>query len=73
MTRAQMATFLTRSFDLPVSGVDRFSDDTGSVHEADINAVALSGITMGCGGTSFCPAGTVTREQMAAFLYRALL
>lgn len=72
MTRAQMATFLTRGFGLPASAVDHFSDDIGSVHEADINAVALAGITMGCGGTTFCPAGTVTREQMAAFLQRAL-
>jgi hypothetical protein len=72
MNRAQMATFLTRGFGLPASGVDYFSDDNGSVHEADTNAVALAGITTGCGGTSFCPAGTVTREQMAAFLYRAL-
>lgn len=72
MTREQMASFLTRGFALPGSSIDRFSDDTGSVHEADINAVAQAGITLGCGNTSFCPVGTVTREQMAAFLYRAL-
>jgi hypothetical protein len=72
MTRAQMATFLTRGFGLPASGVDYFSDDNGSIHEADINALALAGITTGCGGTGFCPEGIVTREQMAAFLYRAL-
>lgn len=72
LTRAQMATFLTRAFALPTASTDPFSDDSGSVHEADINAVALAGITIGCGGTSFCPAGTVTREQMAAFLQRAM-
>jgi hypothetical protein len=72
MTRAQMATFLTRGFGLPASGVDYFSDDNGSVHEADTNAVALAGITTGCGAGSYCPTATVTREQMAAFLFRAL-
>lgn len=70
-TRAQMATFLTRSLGLSYSPTDYFSDDLGSIHEGDINAVALAGITMGCTAGTFCPDGTVTREQMAAFLYRA--
>jgi hypothetical protein len=42
----------------------------GSVHEGDINAAALAGITLGCATGTFCPNATVTREQMAAFLYR---
>jgi len=70
-TRAQMATFLTRSLGLPGSPTDYFGDDLGSIHEGDINAVALAGITMGCTAGTFCPDATVTREQMAAFLYRA--
>jgi hypothetical protein len=69
-TRAQMATFLTRALGLAGSPTDYFTDDLGSIHEGDINAVALAGITKGCTATTFCPAGTVTREQMAAFLYR---
>jgi hypothetical protein len=69
-TRAQMATFLTRSLGLPGSPTDYFNDDLGSVHEGDINAVALAGITLGCTASTFCPDATVTREQMAAFLYR---
>ncbi len=71
-TRAQMATFLTRSLGLAGSPTDYFSDDTGSIHEGDINAVALAGITNGCTASTFCPDGTVSREQMAAFLFRAL-
>ena len=52
-----------------------FVDDNGSVHEGDIEAVAAEGITKGCNppdNDRFCPDDPVTREQMAAFLVRAL-
>lgn len=49
-----------------------FTDDDGSVHEADINGIAEAGITKGCGGTNFCPRGGVTRAEMASFLVRAM-
>ena len=49
-----------------------FTDDDGSVHEADINGIAAAGITTGCGPALYCPALAVTREQMATFLARAL-
>lgn len=49
-----------------------FWDDDGSTHEADIEAIAAAGITKGCGDGRFCPKDPVTREQMAAFLHRAL-
>lgn len=38
----------------------------------EIEALASSGITAGCGGGNFCPDSPVTRSQMAAFLSRAL-
>jgi hypothetical protein len=72
VTRAQMASFLVRALDLPSTNVDHFTDDNGSTHEDRINALAASGITHGCGTTTFCPNGGVTRGQMAAFLHRAL-
>ncbi len=72
VTRGQMATFLARAFDLPSSGTDRFRDDEGNSHEADINRIAAAGITSGCSATRFCPDGRVTRAQMATFLTRAL-
>jgi len=72
VTREQMASFLSRALDLPTTTVDFFSDDNGSNHEADINRLAAAGITGGCGGTSFCPRSSINREQMAAFLHRAL-
>jgi hypothetical protein len=49
-----------------------FTDDDGSVHEADINGIAAAGITTGCGPGIYCPGLSVTREQMATFLARAL-
>ena len=55
---------------LAISGA--FTDDDGSVHEPDINAIAEVAITTGCGPGLYCPSLTVTREQMATFLARAL-
>ena len=37
-----------------------------------IEAVAASGITVGCGGGNFCPARNITRGEMAVFLGKAL-
>ena len=73
VTRAEMASFLARAYSLPPSTVDHFTDDTGSIHEANINSVADAGVTLGCGGTRYCPGAVVTRAQMAAFLHRAAL
>ena len=48
-----------------------FSDDDGSIHEVNIEQIAEWGIDPGCGGDRFCPSETVTRAEMAAWLYRA--
>ncbi len=74
MTRGAMAAMLVRAFDLPTAP-DRFGDDDGHLFEADINSLAAAGITLGCNppsNTKFCPNDTVTRDQMASFLTRAL-
>ena len=70
--RDEMASFLTRAFDLPSTTTDFFTDDTGNIHEININRLAASGITTGCSATTFCPSSQVSRGQMAAFLHRAL-
>ncbi|HSJ34612.1 MAG TPA: S-layer homology domain-containing protein [Acidimicrobiia bacterium] len=75
LTRGQMAAFLARALALPRVDGDRFTDDESSVFEADIEALAAAGITRGCNPPAndrFCPDDPVTREQMAAFLHRAL-
>ncbi len=71
VTRAQMASFLARAFDLASANTDYFTDDETNRHEANINRLRAAGISWGCGGTRFCPNGIVTRGQMAAFLHRA--
>lgn len=72
VTRAEMASFLVRAFDLAPSTADEFSDDDGSDFEADIDALGSAGITQGCASGRYCPHGAVTRAQMASFLARAL-
>jgi hypothetical protein len=76
VTRGQMAAFLVRALDLTDRLDDPFTDDDDSIFEADIEKLAAAGITKGCnpaeGNTKFCPDHKVTREQMAAFLVRAL-
>ena len=72
VTRGEMAAFLVRAFDLPEVAGDSFSDDDDSVFEADIEALKASGVTDGCGATAYCPDQSVSREQMAAFIIRAL-
>jgi hypothetical protein len=75
VTRAQMASFLARAFDLPAASGDAFDDDDHgwSTHEDNINRLAATGITRGCtpDGASFCPAEPVSRGQMAGFLHRS--
>ncbi len=74
VSRAQMATFLTRALELADPGWDTFTDVApDSVHAPGIRAVAAAGITTGVGGGRFDPAGQVTRAQMATFLFRAVL
>jgi hypothetical protein len=74
VSRAEMASFLTRAFDLPADTTDYFTDDDGSFFEPDINAIAAAGITNGCNAAQhlYCPDRNVLRDQMASFLARAL-
>jgi hypothetical protein len=71
VTREQMAAFLDRAFDFPTAGTDYFTDDENSFAEVEINNLRGTGITLGCTATTYCPTANVTREQMAAFLFRA--
>jgi hypothetical protein len=71
VTRAEMASFLSRAVGLGAVSADFFTDDETSLHEPNINRVAAAGIASGCGSGRYCPAAVVTRGQMAAFLNRA--
>ena len=53
--------------------VQLFADvPPSSPYFANVQNLALSGVTAGCGGDNYCPTSPVTREQMAAFLNRGL-
>jgi hypothetical protein len=71
-----MAAFLHRALPgLPLGATAQFVDDDTSVFEADIEWLAAAGVTRGCNppvNDMFCPDAPVTREQMAAFMHRAL-
>ena len=74
VSRAAMATFLTRAFDLPAADPAGFDDTEGSTHAANIDALAAARITAGCqtDPLRYCPGRPVSRAQMATFLARAL-
>lgn len=72
--RGQMAAFVDRALNLPDTAEDFFVDDNGSIFEQHINNLAAAGITKGCNppaNDEFCPNNDISREQMAAFLFRA--
>jgi|GEM_PF-1506500 S-layer homology domain. len=77
VTRAQMAIFLLRakhgaSYVPPDAGSGTGFTDVPATYWAAawIKQLASEGITSGCGAGLYCPEGSVTREQMAAFLSR---
>jgi hypothetical protein len=77
VTRAQMATFLVRAHDLIASADlanvgNRFVDDDGTAHEANINKAAGAGIAGGTEFGYFSPLADVSRAQLASFLARTL-
>jgi RHS repeat-associated protein len=81
VTRQQMAAFIMRArgeSNPPPPATQRFADvpPTNAFYHF-IDRLAELGITLGCGTNAqgqplYCPEQTVTREQMAAFLMRAL-
>lgn len=72
VSRGQMAAFLARAFEPPVSTTVRFSDVAGTTHEAAINALAEAGITVGYRDGSYRPGRSVTRGEVATFIARSL-
>jgi uncharacterized repeat protein (TIGR03803 family) len=78
VTRAQIAPLLLKtrhgSSYIPPPAVGLFEDVPTSAFAADwIEDLYSHGITGGCSGAPllYCPAGLVTRSQMAAFIVRA--
>jgi M6 family metalloprotease-like protein len=70
---ADTNTFTVRVEDTRVG--NRFVDDDGNIHEANIEAIAAAGITQGCNpplDDRYCPSRPVSRAEMAVFLVSAL-
>jgi hypothetical protein len=56
---------------LSILAANPFTDLTGGVHDANIDAIYNAGITTGCvPNAEYCPTANVTREEMASFLAR---
>jgi IPT/TIG domain/S-layer homology domain len=75
VTRAQMAVFLLKAehgsgySPPPCAGV--FGDVAcPSTYANWVEQLAAEGITAGCGGSDYCPASPVARQQMAVFLLK---
>ena len=73
LSRAQVASWLARAFDLESDESQGFVDAVGSVHEANINAVVAAGVMSGCSTSpkNFCLTDTVTKGEMARYVYAA--
>ena len=72
MTRAMLVTVLYRLEGQPaVTGSSSFADvKSGVYYERAVIWAAANGIVTGTGSASFSPDAKVTREQLAAILYR---
>src|SRR4051794_5277277 len=56
---------------LSLLAANPFTDLTGGVHDANIDAIYSAGVTTGCvPNEQYCPTANVTREEMASFLAR---
>ncbi len=82
LRREEMAELLVRAF-APLDpdryanpdDIDYFTDDEDSLFEESINRLKYAGVTIGCDppdNTLFCSTTSLSREQMASFMARAL-
>jgi S-layer family protein len=76
VTRAEMAVFLNRAFQLSLapSGTVFADVPPGEWYAQAVEAIRLAGITTGCSAAPslYCPIDPVKRDQMASFVARAL-
>lgn len=78
VTRAQMASFVVGAIGVVTGAAvgdappDAFTDDDGTTHETNIDALAQVRIVSGVAAGTYAPDAPVTRSQMALFLARTL-
>ncbi|MGE8016708.1 S-layer homology domain-containing protein [Bacillus mycoides] len=71
-TRAEIATVLTKAFNLKAKANYEFNDMKGHWANEYVKALYTNGIANGTGNKNFSPDAKVTREQMAMFLFKAI-
>ena len=72
VTRDEMAQFMWRSKGQPTPTTTATFEDVAvdATYTTAVDWLAEQEITLGCTTTTYCPDGTVTRAEMAAFLWR---
>ena len=71
LSRSMIATILWRLEGSPTGSSAHFTDVSGSMWCAEaVNWAASNGLVNGYGNSTFGPEDSITREQMAAILYR---
>ena len=71
MTRAMMVAVLWRSAGRPqAKGASGFADAAGAYYTEAVAWAKENGVVAGISDTTFSPNNRITREQMAAILYR---
>lgn len=70
MTRAMLVTVLWRMEEKPTAHASDFTDLTAEWYKTAVAWAAKNGIVEGYGNNQFGPDDVITREQMAAVLYR---
>lgn len=70
-TRGMIVAILYRLEGSPAAGLSQFSDvGSGAYYASAVSWASANGIVNGYGDGTFRPGNPITREQMAAFLYR---
>ncbi|MCI5500226.1 MAG: S-layer homology domain-containing protein, partial [Clostridiales bacterium] len=70
-TRGMIVTILHRLEGSPAAEASGFADvESGAWYQAAVDWAAANGIVSGTSQTTFAPTDPITREQMAAILYR---
>ena len=70
LNRAMLVTILWRQEGQPKAEASSFTDLTQDWYKAAVDWAAAEGIVKGMSETTFAPNDPITREQMAAILYR---
>lgn len=73
ISRAEFTALLARGLGLKAEGQAAFADTpAGAWYSAYVAAAVKAGIVSGVGGDKFAPSATISREEMAVMLVRAL-